>query len=66
MGLRVVAEGVDEPDQVEFLEECGCDEIKGFLVSEALPQHEFGACLERGSEGREIWLREAKERSRRS
>jgi diguanylate cyclase (GGDEF)-like protein len=66
MGLRVVAEGVDEPGQVEFLEECGCDEIQGFLVSEALPQQEFASCLERLADGPEVWLREAKGRSRQS
>jgi diguanylate cyclase (GGDEF)-like protein len=62
MGLRVVAEGVDDPDQLEFLRECGCDEIQGFLVSQALPHPEFGAGLERMGDGREVWGGDAKAR----
>jgi diguanylate cyclase len=34
--LRVVAEGVDSPDQVTFLREQGCDDIQGYLVSKPL------------------------------
>jgi diguanylate cyclase (GGDEF)-like protein len=41
LGLRVVAEGVDQEEQVRFLKEQGCDEIQGFLVSGALDPDEF-------------------------
>jgi len=41
LGLRVVAEGVDQEEQVRFLREQGCDELQGFLVSGALDPDEF-------------------------
>ena len=40
IGMRVVAEGVDDPDQVEVLREAGCDELQGFLFSSAVPAGE--------------------------
>ncbi|MCP5055543.1 MAG: EAL domain-containing protein [bacterium] len=36
LGLSVVAEGVTEPSQVQILRELDCDEVQGFLFSEAL------------------------------
>jgi diguanylate cyclase (GGDEF)-like protein len=41
LGLLVVAEGVDERAQANFLKEQGCDELQGFLVSGALEPDEF-------------------------
>jgi EAL domain-containing protein (putative c-di-GMP-specific phosphodiesterase class I) len=35
--LKVVAEGVETPGQARFLQEHGCDEIQGFLISRAQP-----------------------------
>ena len=39
--LRVVAEGVEEPDQVTALSAMGCDELQGFYFSPAVPGDEF-------------------------
>jgi diguanylate cyclase (GGDEF)-like protein len=39
--LRVVAEGVETPEQAELLRESGCDELQGFLFSPAVAAGEF-------------------------
>ena len=36
MGITSIAEGVDHPMQLEFLRARGCEEMQGYLVSEAL------------------------------
>jgi diguanylate cyclase (GGDEF)-like protein len=36
LGLRIVAEGIDSPEQAIRIRELGCDEIQGFLVSQAV------------------------------
>ena len=36
LGLKVVAEGVEEPAQLEFLRAQKCDEVQGFLFSKPL------------------------------
>ncbi|MGJ3265050.1 MAG: ammonium transporter [Salinarimonas sp.] len=37
LGVRVVAEGVETPDQLLRLMERGCDEVQGFLVARPAP-----------------------------
>ncbi|MFZ5511774.1 MAG: bifunctional diguanylate cyclase/phosphodiesterase [Pseudomonadota bacterium] len=41
LGLKVVAEGVDHPDQLAVLRELGCDEIQGYLFSRPLAAEDF-------------------------
>ena len=48
LGLRVVAEGVEQQGQMDFLRRHGCSEYQGFLFSPAVPPEEFAALLRRG------------------
>jgi len=47
--LDVVAEGVEDAKQLEYLESIGCDVIQGFYFSRPLPQAEAVAFLARAS-----------------
>jgi diguanylate cyclase (GGDEF)-like protein/PAS domain S-box-containing protein len=47
---RVIAEGVETLDQLEFLRQSGCDEVQGYLYARPLPAYEFELSL------RENWL----------
>jgi len=48
LGLRVVAEGVEEAGQMDFLRRNGCSEYQGFLFSPAVPPEAFAELLQRG------------------
>jgi diguanylate cyclase (GGDEF)-like protein len=48
LGLRVVAEGVEEEGQIEFLRRHGCSEYQGFLFSPPVPPDSFAEILRRG------------------
>ena len=41
LGLKVVVEGVESPEQLALIKEWGCDRYQGFLVSEPLTHHEL-------------------------
>ncbi len=43
--LKVIAEGVETEQQMEFLREQGCDEIQGYLLSIPLPPEEASKFL---------------------
>ncbi len=52
LGLTVVAEGVEDEEQLAFLAECSCDAYQGFLRSEPLPPAEFEVLLRAEAEAK--------------
>jgi predicted signal transduction protein with EAL and GGDEF domain len=45
LGLRVIAEGVEDQAQFAFLQQIGCDAVQGFYVSPAVPADAFAKLL---------------------
>jgi diguanylate cyclase (GGDEF)-like protein len=41
MGLKVLAEGVETEDQLNYLREHGCDEVQGYFYSQPVPADEL-------------------------
>lgn len=41
MGLKVIAEGIEEINQQEHLKKQGCDEVQGYFYAKAMPANEF-------------------------
>ncbi len=41
LGMKVVAEGIEVPEQVEFLKQRHCDTIQGFYFAHPVPLEEF-------------------------
>ncbi len=48
LGLKVVAEGVEEKRQFSFLRFHGCDEAQGYFIKRPVPAEAFRAFLEAG------------------
>ena len=44
-GMKVVAEGVEKKEQLDFLRKINCDYIQGFYFAAPMPQKEFDKLL---------------------
>jgi diguanylate cyclase (GGDEF)-like protein/PAS domain S-box-containing protein len=45
LNLRIIAEGVETPEDLEFLRAHGCDEVQGFYFSRPVPAEQFSRLL---------------------
>jgi len=43
LNIRVVAEGVETPEQVAFLRDHQCDEIQGYVIAKPMPPDKVSA-----------------------
>jgi EAL domain-containing protein (putative c-di-GMP-specific phosphodiesterase class I) len=50
LGMAVIAEGIERPEQLSWLREIGVDQGQGFLVSAPIPIHEFRSLTEAGTQ----------------
>ena len=48
LNLRVVAEGVETEEELEFLQAQHCDEAQGYYFSRPVPSRQFATLLESG------------------
>lgn len=46
LNVKVIAEGIEDKEYVDFLEEIECDMIQGFYYYKPMPMHEFQKLLE--------------------
>lgn len=46
LGIKTVAEGIEDAAQADFLKGAGCTQIQGFLFARPMPEEEFEAWLE--------------------
>jgi len=53
LNLKVIAEGVETPEQLEFLQMLGCDQYQGFHYSRPMPAEEFAELIRRDGSGPE-------------
>ncbi len=64
--LKVIAEGVETPEQLEFLQMLGCDQYQGYHYSAAMPANELADLIRRGGHQPEPAAKQDPERTRRA
>jgi diguanylate cyclase (GGDEF)-like protein len=53
LGMKVVAEGVETPEQLEFLRAAACDRGQGYLLARPMPAEQMLSVLERMARGKD-------------
>lgn len=53
LGIRIVAEGVEEQAHIDFLRELNCDMVQGYYYAKPMPANEFAQLLCREKENKE-------------
>jgi predicted signal transduction protein with EAL and GGDEF domain len=53
LNLKVIAEGVETPEQLEFLQMLGCDQYQGYHYSRPMPADDFAELIRRDGSGNE-------------
>lgn len=48
MGMKIVAEGIENATQFEIIKGYGCDEAQGYYFSPPVSQDEFAEILKKG------------------
>jgi len=48
LGLEIIAEGVEEVEQLKQLSDYECDQIQGYLLSKPVPANDFEVFLAKG------------------
>ena len=43
--IRITAEGVETPEQVQFLRDIACDQLQGFFFAKPLNEHDLAAYI---------------------
>ncbi len=64
--LKVIAEGVETPEQLEFLQRLGCDQYQGYHYSAAMPAHELAELFRDGGLAQEAASGKELEQTRRA
>jgi len=54
LGLQITAEGVETPEQADYLVRQGCDVLQGYLFARPMPVGEFQAQLQEGTARRGV------------
>lgn len=56
LGLKIVAEGIETPEQLDFVQQHGCDIYQGYLYSRPLPAADVEIILQKAGSSSELLM----------